>query len=51
MENLDAMLENAYWLIEQVEPRKYLFPEFYTELISHLNVLLNLRDNETLELT
>lgn len=40
MENLDKLIENAYSLVEQVEPRKYLFPEFYSKVVSHLNALL-----------
>lgn len=51
MKNVDELIENAYVLVEQIEPRKYLFPEFYVKLVSHLNALLNLRDNETVDVT
>lgn len=47
-ENLNKLLSNSVSLLEKVEPRKYLFPEFYKKVNEHLESVRKLKRSQGL---
>ena len=44
MKTVNELIENAISMLEQLEPRKYLFPDFYKKVNDHLIYLLDLKN-------
>ena len=42
-EAINELIENALWLLNRVESRKYLFPVFYNQIKEHLKTLDELK--------
>ena len=43
MKTLNELIENAFSIVKQVEPKRHLFPDFYKKAHDHLIHLLNLK--------